>query len=213
MNLLSLEQIVLLPFRCFSHRYYLPHVAAVYFVFTDQNDLAYIGRTIDLHNRWIAHHRVSQMQPTHRIYWIEIADDRARSDAELHYIALLQPPWNGANIPIALPKPPALPYVDTHREMRVSAATEAIMHVGTDPSDLRAFLEEFVRIAESDAMDGLASLQDAAHAWSVTPRRANAHIAKLHERYGIGRQLGGAWVLRRQDIEAHRPDQRFRAKT
>jgi hypothetical protein len=76
----------------------------------------------------------------------------------------------------------------------------------------RALLEEIYDAGQDDLMNDLCDTQDAARAWAVTPRRANAHITKLHEKYGIGRQLGGAWVLRRQDIEEHRPDQRFRPK-
>lgn len=76
----------------------------------------------------------------------------------------------------------------------------------------RALLEEIYDAGQDDLMNDLCDTQDAARAWVVTPRRANVHIAKLHARYGVGRRLGGAWVLKRQDIEAHRPDQRFRPR-
>jgi len=46
----------------------------------------------------------------------------------------------------------------------------------------------------------------------VSQRRAVAHIARLHNKYGIGRQVGGAWVLRQVDIERHRPDAKYRRK-
>ena len=92
---------------------------------------------------------------------------------------------------------------------RVLALLPALLST-QDIFGARALLEEIYDAGQDDLMADLCDTQDAARAWNVTPRRANAHIAKLHERYGVGRQLGGAWVLRRQDIEAHKPDQRFR---
>lgn len=94
---------------------------------------------------------------------------------------------------------------------RVLMALPALLST-QDIFGARSLLEEIYDGAQDDLMADLCDTQDAARAWAVTPRRANAHIVRLHERYGVGRQLGGAWVLRRQDIEAHRPDQRFRKK-
>lgn len=79
-----------------------------------------------------------------------------------------------------------------------------------EPLYFRSLLEDLHDGAQDDLMSDLRDTRDAAQAWGVSLRRAAAHITRLHTRYGIARQLGGAWVLRRQDIEAHRPDQRFR---
>lgn len=94
---------------------------------------------------------------------------------------------------------------------RVLAALPVLLST-QDILGARSLLEEIYDGAQDDLMTDLCDAQDAAQVWGVSPRRAAAHIARLHEKYGVGRQLGGAWVLRRQDVEGHRPDQRFRAK-
>lgn len=81
-----------------------------------------------------------------------------------------------------------------------------------DPLELRGRVEDLHDGAQDDLYASLRSATDAAVAWGVGERRARAHIARLHEKYGIGRRLGGSWVLRQSDIEHHPPDARYRTK-
>jgi len=81
-----------------------------------------------------------------------------------------------------------------------------------DPLYFRAVLEELYDAAQDDLLASLRGASDAAQAWGVSQRRAVAHIARLHQKYGIGRQVGGAWVLRQADIDTHRPDAKYRRK-
>lgn len=81
-----------------------------------------------------------------------------------------------------------------------------------DPLYFRAVLEDLHDSAQDDLLASLRGANEAAQAWGVSQRRAVAHIARLHNKYGIGRQVGGAWVLRQVDIERHRPDARYRRK-
>lgn len=81
-----------------------------------------------------------------------------------------------------------------------------------DPLYFRAVLEELHDGAQDDLLASLRGAHDAAQAWGVTPRRAQAHIARLHDTCGIGRLIGGAWVLRQSDIERHQPDAKYRRK-
>lgn len=41
--------------------------------------------------------------------------------------------------------------------------------------------------------------------WGVSRRRVNAHCAALHERWGVGRKVGGAWLLTADEAERHTP--------
>lgn len=84
--------------------------------------------------------------------------------------------------------------------------------ISADPLEIRALIEDLYDGAQDDLLDALRSAQDAAIAWSVTDRRARAHIVRLHEKHGIGRQFGGYWLLRQSDIDHHPPDQKYRQK-
>ena len=81
-----------------------------------------------------------------------------------------------------------------------------------DHHGLRSLLEDLYDGAQDDILADLVSAEQAAARWNVTDRRARAHIARLHEQYGIGRQLGGAWIIRRAHVDAHAPDTRYQTK-
>src|SRR5262245_18779779 len=81
-----------------------------------------------------------------------------------------------------------------------------------EPHSIRSLLEDLYDGAQDDLMNDLIDTNQAAAIWDVTERRASAHILRLHEKYGIGRQLGGAWVLRRAHAEAYKHDQKYRRK-
>ncbi len=55
------------------------------------------------------------------------------------------------------------------------------------------------------ALLGLRDSDELAQDWGVSKRRAQAHCAHLHERWGVGRKAGNAWLLTAEEAEAHRP--------
>lgn len=79
-----------------------------------------------------------------------------------------------------------------------------------DTLGLRSLLEDMYESAQDDLLSDLCSVETAAARWNVSDRRARAHIARLHDKYGIGLQFGGTWLLRRRDIERNPPDQKYR---
>lgn len=74
---------------------------------------------------------------------------------------------------------------------------------------LRAAMDALVkRIATHTRAYELLSLKDSselAAEWNVSGRRARAHIAMLHDRWGVGRRVGSAWMLSADEAESHRP--------
>lgn len=60
--------------------------------------------------------------------------------------------------------------------------------------------------------DNLRTTKDAASAWGVTRQRAHAHVVRLHQKYGVGVQIGARWLLTVEEIDAHHPDARYRRK-
>lgn len=91
---------------------------------------------------------------------------------------------------------------------RISAALALLApHILTiqEPYEIRAILEDLYDGAQDDLLESLRSAQDAAEVWGVSERRARAHIARLHAKYGIGRQFGGSWLVRQGIIERYPP--------
>ena len=55
------------------------------------------------------------------------------------------------------------------------------------------------------------TIQDIAHEFGITTRRARALAKNRHERFGIGQQLpGGQWVFRPDDLDILAPDTKYR---
>ena len=55
------------------------------------------------------------------------------------------------------------------------------------------------------------TIQDIAHGFGITPRRARALAKNRHERFGVGQQLpGGQWVFRPEDLDILAPDEKYR---
>lgn len=52
---------------------------------------------------------------------------------------------------------------------------------------------------------GIRTSEELAAEWGVTKRRVQAHIATLHERFGVGRKIGRDWVLSADEAARHRP--------
>ena len=99
---LSSVQLGYLPSLAFEHRRDLPPVPAVYFVLDAQRNVMYIGQTVNLRDRWKAHHRALQMERGgYRIHWRGVTDEQERLDAERQSIKYFRPPWNRSEVPVA----------------------------------------------------------------------------------------------------------------
>ncbi|MEH2373247.1 GIY-YIG nuclease family protein [Nostoc sp.] len=97
-NLSELPSVYLLD----KHR--LPNCAAIYFVSDSKGQIIYIGRTINLVERWKAHHRFNQLKRFNRknslnISWISCNRDvETLSKLENEFINLYKPPLNWSKV-------------------------------------------------------------------------------------------------------------------
>lgn len=82
----------------------LPNCAAVYFVSDDRGEVLYIGRTVNLFERWREHHRFKQLRRFNRkhrisISWMTCSNDvDALSNLENKFIELYKPPLNWSKV-------------------------------------------------------------------------------------------------------------------
>lgn len=82
----------------------LPHCAAIYFVSDSKGQLLYIGRTVNLVERWREHHRFHQLKRLNRknrisISWLTCSNDiNALSNLENEFIKLYKPPLNWSKV-------------------------------------------------------------------------------------------------------------------
>ena len=53
---------------------------------------------------------------------------------------------------------------------------------------------------------GVRTSEEMAEEWGVSERQSQAFIATLHERLGVGRNIGGTWVLSAAEAESYKPD-------
>lgn len=101
--------------------------------------------------------------------------------------------------------------------MRNSVIEEAEREIGGivalgDALGLRELLDRVYDAGADDLVRNLVTVEYAAARWAVSERRARAHIAALNAKHGIGWQIGGAWVMRREDIDQHAPQSKYRRK-
>lgn len=59
---------------------------------------------------------------------------------------------------------------------------------------------------------GIRTSDELADEWRVSRRRAQAFIASLHDRWGVGRKIGGVWRLSAEEAATHRPAEPGRPK-
>lgn len=52
---------------------------------------------------------------------------------------------------------------------------------------------------------GIRTSDEMAEEWGVSKRRAQAHIATLNMRFGVGRKVGRDWLLSADEAERHPP--------
>lgn len=82
----------------------LPSCAAIYFVCDSKSQILYIGRTVNLIERWREHHRFNQLKRLNRktkisIHWMTCSNDiKILSSLEAQFINKYKPPLNWTKV-------------------------------------------------------------------------------------------------------------------
>ncbi len=103
MNITEINPLAL-PSLPLGERSQLPNLPAIYFVLNGESVL-YIGRTVNLSQRWVSHHRyeeISQLKLA-KIAWLECSDPALLNEIEQALISYFLPPLNGRNPTSAFP--------------------------------------------------------------------------------------------------------------
>lgn len=68
--------------------------------------------------------------------------------------------------------------------------------------------------AENSVLTSLLTINDVAETLGISARRAKALARNRHERFGVGWQVPGTgqWLFRPEELEALRPDARYRRR-
>ncbi len=103
MNLAPVDPLAL-PSLLLTDRSQLPVCPAVYFAL-DGDHVLYVGRSGNLQQRWMAHHRYNQLKEFNnvRIAWLECSDTNLLPEIEAALIKYFQPSLNGELIPFKIP--------------------------------------------------------------------------------------------------------------
>ncbi len=106
--------ISILPSLFLSDRKQLPKVACIYFAIDAMGQIQYIGKSVNLRQRWCgSHHRIEQLKSMEniRIAWLEVSDPLLLPKIENALISQFSPPLNKTiscfgsdNIHIKLPE-------------------------------------------------------------------------------------------------------------
>jgi len=101
-----------LPSLSLDERVYLPDTAAIYFVMAGDTVL-YIGQSVNVRQRWVAHHRLKQLNEygACRIAWMAVDDAGLLDELEVACIAHFSPSlndspvlWDNWTLTIRLPR-------------------------------------------------------------------------------------------------------------
>ena len=88
----------------------LPNCACIYFVSDSKGQILYIGRTVNLVERWREHHRFNQLKRFNRkdrvsISWMTCSNDiNTLSSLENELIKLYKPPLNSSRVVVPVRK-------------------------------------------------------------------------------------------------------------
>ncbi|MEG4121826.1 hypothetical protein QUA43_30695 [Microcoleus sp. N9_B4] len=88
-----------LPSLSLANRSTLPSCPAVYFVLEGDRVL-YVGRSRNLRQRWVIHHRYKQLKAISniRIAWLECSEPSLLAEIEAAMIRYFLPPLNGSAV-------------------------------------------------------------------------------------------------------------------
>lgn len=86
-----------LPSVDFEDRNQLPEVSGIYFAIDSNDNIQYIGRSININQRWKSHHRTQQLSSFNgvRIAYLEVSDTSLLDDIEQALINYFDPYLNG----------------------------------------------------------------------------------------------------------------------
>lgn len=145
----SIDPLTLPSLPLTNHRK-LPNCPAIYFVLDDSETVLYIGRTGNLQQRWIAHHRWSQFanfSGNVRVAWMECTDASLLLESERVLIEHFQPLLNGS--------PAQTPKIIAYMEPELKAAAEKLAKKQrrSVSSLVCLLLEEAVKQEQQEAED------------------------------------------------------------
>ena len=86
-----------LPSIPLEDRKMLPVISGIYFAIDSQGTVQYIGRSANLNQRWLQHHRISNLEECDRILiaWLEVTEPALLPEIEKALIDWFKPPLNG----------------------------------------------------------------------------------------------------------------------
>lgn len=100
MNAIAPESIKLSELPSVPLEWYkgLPKCAAIYIAYSEYEEVLYVGRSVDLQNRWKGHHRIDQLIQVGnvRLAWIEVSNSKLLPAIETALIEYFQPRFNFA---------------------------------------------------------------------------------------------------------------------
>ncbi len=85
-----------LPALSLSCSKVFPQIASIYFAVSQNNEILYIGRSLNLRSRWSDHHKQAKLESIGdvRIAWMEVSDSSLLPEIEYSLIKYFQPPLN-----------------------------------------------------------------------------------------------------------------------
>lgn len=103
---------------------------------------------------------------------------------------------------------------DAMNEQDIDSTVERLIPHGagsvTEPRLRQALTVLTQRIASNTRayeLLGIRTAEELSEEWGVSRRRAQAYIATMHDRWGVGRKIGNTWCLSAEEAATHRPAQ------
>ncbi|MEH2034034.1 MAG: GIY-YIG nuclease family protein [Nostoc sp.] len=90
-----------LPSLTLNEKNKLPEITSIYFVISEKDEILYIGRTINLRQRWATHHRLTEFLSQHetaKVSWVEVKEASLLISLEKSMISYFKPSLNGKKI-------------------------------------------------------------------------------------------------------------------
>lgn len=103
-------ELLFLPSMALEEKARFPKIRCIYFALDMNSKVQYIGKSINLHQRWLNHHRYSALQRVGqvRIAWLNVSDTSLLNEIELALIDWFDPPLNKIRVKILRPTETAL---------------------------------------------------------------------------------------------------------
>ncbi|NEO87913.1 MAG: GIY-YIG nuclease family protein [Spirulina sp. SIO3F2] len=104
-----------LPSVPLEKRTQLPSISGIYFALDADGVVHYIGRSVDIQQRWTQHHRLNQLSAMHspRIAYLQVSDTSLLPAIEEALIEWFKPSLNGALVAKTTSKYPIVFYTNS----------------------------------------------------------------------------------------------------